>query len=130
MSWIGVLVLVVVGGIVLLQLNIFLQSKRMVGRPAPAVGDSAVPEGGWELIYFHSPRCGPCRSMTPVIEELAREGKPVISVDISRDLESARKYNIRATPTTILVQDGKIAKVLLGPQSPGKLKRLLANAAG
>lgn len=126
MSWIGMVVLVLVGAIVLFQLNIYLQSKRMVGRQAPQVGESAVPDQGRELIYFHSPRCGPCRRMTPVIDALADQGEPVISVDISRDLESARKYNVRATPTTILVQDGRIEKVLLGPQSPKKLKSLLA----
>jgi thioredoxin 1 len=126
MSWIGLVVLVVVGAIVLFQLNIILQSKRMVGRQAPEVGDSAVPEQGRELIYFYSPRCRSCRSMTPVIEEMARQGEPAISVDISRDLESARRYNVRATPTTVLVLDGKIEKVLLGALSTKKLKHLLA----
>ncbi len=125
MSWVGIVVLVVVGLFILLQLSVVLQSRRMVGREAPALKAGGVPGQGVELVYFHSPGCGPCRTMTPVIEALAREGAPVLSIDVSKDQESARRYSVRATPTTILIRDGKIEKVLLGPQSPKKLKALL-----
>lgn len=128
MSWFGVIVLTLVGLLVLFQFSIYWRSKRMVGRVAPDLGADSEEAGGSRLIYFHSPGCGPCRRMTPVIEEMAKKYPNVSSIDVSRQMEVALKYNVRATPTVVLVKDGKVAKVLLGPQSPGKLESLLQRA--
>jgi len=128
MSWVGYVVITVVAVIVLFQLSIYLQAKRLEGKQAPSLGEGDRAHGsGRSLIYFHSPSCGPCRRMTPVIEALAgdRPGR-VTSVDISQDMASAQRYNVRATPTIVLVEDGTVAKVLLGPQSEKKLGALLA----
>jgi thioredoxin 1 len=103
----------------LFQLWIIWQSKRQVGQAAPAShhGDTVT------LYFFHSPHCGPCKAMTPAIEELSGQYK-VISVDVGKDLDSARTFNVRATPTVVLVKDGIIAKVLIGAQSQQKLASL------
>jgi len=128
MSWAGVIVTGLVAAMVLFQLRIYLQSKGMVGKKAPTLAetDPDVGEtGSLELVYFHSPRCGPCRRMSPLIDGLAERYGNVTRVDISQDREAARKYHVRATPTTILVEDGVISKVLLGPQSEKTLEGLL-----
>ncbi len=126
MSWFGVLALVVIALFVLFQLSIYIQSKRMVGKDAPVLdGMTAEEGGGSQLIYFHSPNCGPCRSMSPQVAALAEKYPNVRSIDISQDMATALKYNVRATPTTVLVRDGKVTKVLLGAQSGAKLERLL-----
>ena len=127
MSWFGVLMLTLVGLVVAFQLSIYWRSKRMIGQAAPRL--EGFPEGddgdGSLLIYFHSPSCGPCKRMSPMIDEMAQRYPNVRSIDVSQQVEIALKYNVRATPTTILVEDGKVAKVLLGPQSSAKLEALL-----
>ena len=127
MSWVGFVVIGAVALILLFQLNVYRQAKKLEGEQAPTLGDEQAHADGRSLIYFHSPSCGPCRSMTPVIDALIDElPQQVSKVDISQDMQSALRYNVRATPTVVLVEDGTIAKVLLGPQSEKKLRGLLA----
>ena len=65
------------------------------------------------LIDFWAPCCGPCKMMTPIIEELAEEyeGKAVIcklNTDDARD--SAMEFGITSIPTIILFKNGQIEK--------------------
>ena len=128
MSWIGIAVIGIITLFVLFQLKMVWDSKKMIGKPAPqAEGAESHTETGTSLLYFHSPQCGPCRAMTPVIEELKTEFPNVRSIDISQDLTLARQYNVRATPTVVLIKNGNIANVLLGQKSASKLRSLLEN---
>ena len=77
------------------------------------------------LVYFHSPGCGPCKKMLPHIKELQADTGRVFPVDISEHPEVARKMQIKATPTVILVNEGKIAALLLGNQKKEKLRNML-----
>lgn len=78
------------------------------------------------LMYWHTPACGPCKTMTPVIEEMRENGAPVIKLEVSEHLGLARELGIRATPTLLLVINGRVEKVVMGSCSPSRLKKLLA----
>ena len=126
MTYLLIIVFAVVAFFILMQLSITYQSNKQIGKTAPETpliseSDTARPV----LLYFHSPNCGACKSMTPIIAELAENNGNVISIDASQSLETARAYNVRGTPTIIQVKEGKIAKVLLGAQSQETLKHLL-----
>ena len=106
-------------------------AKAAVGRSV-AVLRERIPqlEGeGPMLVYCYRPNCGPCRSMKPVMEALARETGQVFEFDVSRDQETAQKIGIRATPTILVVAAGEVQEVLIGAQSPDRLKRLLESPA-
>lgn len=65
---------------------------------------------GVVLVDFHALWCGPCRMMTPVVEQVAKhfEGKAVVAkLDIDVSVKSASKYSIYSVPTLILFKDGK-----------------------
>ncbi len=81
------------------------------------------------LVYCFSPRCGPCRSMTPVVEQLQQETGRVFKFDVSQDPELAVKMGIRATPTILVIAAGEVREVLVGAQSAARLRQLL-EAAG
>lgn len=105
-------------------------AKAAIGRSVSLLREQ-IPELDGEgpmLVYCYSPRCGPCRNMTPVMEELARETGRVFKFDVTRDMETAQEIGIRATPTTLLIVAGEVREVLVGFQSPAKLKRLLSEA--
>ena len=63
------------------------------------------------LVDFWSPRCGPCRMLGPVIEQLAEEyeGKDVLvgKVDVDESPELAARYGVMSVPTVILFQNGE-----------------------
>lgn len=115
----------VLGALALMQLWMQIQTRRAVGRPIPD-RSPALPGAGSALVYFFSPTCGPCRAMRPSIDALRAEGRPVVAVDVSRDMEIALAWNVLATPTTVVVRDGRIGDVLLGIVTKDRLEQLLA----
>jgi len=111
-----------------LQLWPFLRARRMRGRAAPALdGLVAEPERrrGRLLLYFWSPRCGMCRGMTPVIKQLAGERVDVISVNVFEQQDVARELGVMATPTLVVLQGGKVERMLLGAKSERQIRALL-----
>jgi len=72
------------------------------------------------LIDFYATWCGPCKSMSPVIDNVAKalKGKArVIKIDIDKNQELAQKLNIRGVPTFMIYQNGKIMWRESGMQS-------------
>jgi len=69
------------------------------------------------LVDFWAPWCGPCRMLTPIIEQIAEEfaGKAKIcklNTDQARD--TAIEFSISAIPTIILFKAGKVQKKWVG----------------
>ncbi|NQX37690.1 thioredoxin 1 [Pedobacter steynii] len=63
------------------------------------------------LVDFYADWCGPCKSMNPVIQEVARitEGRArVIKINIDKNQAAAAKYNVKAVPTFLLFKKGEI----------------------
>lgn len=62
------------------------------------------------LIDFWAEWCGPCKQLSPVLDELASEfsGKlTVAKVNIDQNPESPQKYGVRGIPTLIVFKEGK-----------------------
>jgi len=62
------------------------------------------------LIDFHADWCGPCKMLSPIIQEVAKElnGKVrVIKIDVDKNPAVSSKFHIRGVPTMILFKDGK-----------------------
>jgi thioredoxin 1 len=111
------------------QYLMVIKAKFKKGKPAPELSGSlntAVQKYDKVLIYFFSPSCGACRSMTPLIEEYKRKKKNFFSIDVSRDSETAGKFGIMATPSTVIVEKGTIREFLLGPIPKGRIDALMA----
>ncbi len=123
------IVLGVIALFFLLQFFMAFKMRLQKGKPAPVVSGAAgkaIQRGDKVLLYFFSPNCGACRTMTPVVQKMAKSQKNVYPVDISRDLTVARQFGVMGTPSTVLVETGKISEFLVGPQPEAKLRSLLA----
>lgn len=62
------------------------------------------------LVDFYADWCGPCKAMSPAIQEVGREvaGKArVIKVNIDKNQTAAMQYNVRAVPTFIIFKQGQ-----------------------
>lgn len=84
------------------------------------------------LVDFWAEWCGPCRMMTPVIEELAKEfeGKAKIcKLNVDENPGPAGEYSVMAIPTLFIFKGGKVVERMVGVQSKDsitdKLKKLL-----
>ena len=82
--------------------------------------------GSKGLVYFFSPNCHACKAQTPIIKELQSSNRNIFDVDISKDMETARIFGIKATPTTMIVENGTISHVLLGVKQKSILKNYLS----
>lgn len=68
---------------------------------------------GVTVVDFFATWCGPCKMLSPVLEELEedRSDFKVVKIDIDKEQALARSYGIMSVPTLILFKDGKeIAK--------------------
>jgi thioredoxin 1 len=114
MNYFFIFVLAVVVLLVIYYGNVYLARFRMIGEQNPASDDAEKSTENWMLYYFHSPDCGACKNITPWVNEQQKTQPNVISVDISTNLDTARQYNIRATPTAVFVENNIVTDVQLG----------------
>jgi thioredoxin 1 len=77
------------------------------------------------VVYCFSEHCGPCRKMGPAIERLRSQHPNLFKLDVSQHPREARVIGVRATPTTLLVEDGTVLKALLGAGAVGAIKVFL-----
>ncbi|QZE14332.1 thioredoxin [Halosquirtibacter laminarini] len=69
------------------------------------------------LVDFWAEWCGPCRMLTPVVEELAKEyeGKVVVTkMDVDNNQGTAAKYGIRNIPTILFFKGGEVVDKQVG----------------
>jgi thiol-disulfide isomerase/thioredoxin len=107
-------------------------ARRFVGKPAPDFSDllgEAEARSGRAGFYFYRTRCPPCASMTPRIDRLKPEYPRLIKVDVREQREVARRFGVGATPTLIVVENGRIAAALIGDQSERRLRKVLGPPA-
>lgn len=82
--------------------------------------DSEIPT----LVDFWAAWCGPCRSMSPILDEIAEESYPeikVVKLNVDDSQTIAKKYGIMSIPTLILFEKGQIKKKLVGALSKKRL---------
>jgi thioredoxin 1 len=81
------------------------------------------------LVDFWAEWCGPCKMVSPVLEEIAAEHADKISVvklNIDENPETARAYQVMSIPTMSVFVGGQVAKSIVGAKPKGALMRELA----
>ena len=84
------------------------------------------------LVDFWAEWCGPCRMVSPLVEELANDynGKiKVAKMDVDQNRETPTRFGIRNIPTLIFFKGGEVAQIIIGVQPKShieeEIKKLL-----
>ena len=81
---------------------------------------------GTVLVDFFATWCGPCKMLSPVLEEVSKESNiDIIKVDVDEFGDLARRYGIMNIPTLLLYRDGDLVNKKLGYLPVSALKEFL-----
>lgn len=83
------------------------------------------------LVDFYADWCGPCKSLAPVIDEIAAERAAdlkVVKIDVDADPEIAAQYGVRSMPTLVVFKDGTAVSGIVGAQPKGNLDKWIDEA--
>ena len=80
------------------------------------------------LVDFWAEWCGPCKMLTPTIDEIADEfsGKAIIGkLNVDQNPEIASNYGIRSIPSLLFFKDGKVQNQIMGAVSKTDIEKAL-----
>lgn len=116
------LLLISPNGLFLAMVKLRMFKQGILGMAAAEVTNSTFKQEVLEsktpvLVDFWAPWCGPCRMVTPVVEEIADQYKgkvKVVKVNTDQNNDLATQYGIRSIPTLMIFKDGQRVDMVVG----------------
>ena len=79
------------------------------------------------LLDFWASWCGPCRMVSPIVDEIAeeREDIKVCKVNVDEESELAAKFRVMSIPTLVVMKDGEIVNQSVGARPKAQILAML-----
>lgn len=90
--------------------------------------DELLSQPGLMVIDFWAEWCGPCKKLSPIVDELSEEYDGIVDIrkcDVEDSVEVASMFGVMAIPTIVLVKDGKEVARRTGTLKKEQLKQLI-----
>lgn len=81
------------------------------------------------LVDFSARWCGPCRILSPILEEISNENETIkiVSINIDKEDELASKYKVISIPCLVLIKNGKEERRNIGLLQKHDLEQFISN---
>lgn len=82
------------------------------------------------LVDFWAEWCAPCKSIAPIVEELAGEYQSKVRIgklNVDENPKTATQYGVRGIPTLLLFKEGKVINQMVGVKSKTEIQKNLDN---
>ena len=79
------------------------------------------------LLDFWAPRCGPCRMVVPIVEEIARERSDIKvgKINVDENPELAGQFGVMSIPTLVVMKNGRIVSQAVGARPRSAIESML-----
>lgn len=89
--------------------------------------DSVKNSGKTVLLDLYADWCGPCRMMSPVVDEIAEENAQYVvgKINVDQEAELAQQFRVMTIPTLVVIKDGQITHQSAGIKPKQEILSLL-----
>ena len=79
------------------------------------------------LLDFYADWCGPCRMVSPIVEEIAEENPQYLvgKINVDEEPELAQAFSVVSIPTLVVLKDGKIVNQSAGARPKEQILEML-----
>lgn len=79
------------------------------------------------LLDFYADWCGPCRMVSPIVDEIANENPDILvgKINVDEEPELAGAFSVMSIPTLVVLKDGKIVNQSMGAKPKAQILAML-----